>query len=171
MISQFTKNNIISRGETSFDATKKIEKSTPRKTEESVFEPIEVSVDKLDNAKLKILRNKNLSTTISTRRYTLSDINDLVNKIDSKAISRDGAIHDIAKKGKEIANLRQTMNRQTSLEFVNSLEKIFDEIKADDKQPDTTDIPDLESEESAVRRRFQPGKGLKILAPNEMLSR
>ena len=171
MISQFTKNNIISRGKTSFDATKKIEKSTPRKTEESVFEPIEVSVDKLDNTKLKILRNKNLSTTISTRRYTLSDINDLVNKIDSKGISRDGAIHDIAKKGKEIANLRQTMNRQTSLEFVNSLEKIFDEIKADDKQPDTTDIPDLESEESAVRRRFQPGKGLKILAPNEMLSR
>ena len=130
-----------------------------------------MSVDKLDNTKLKILRNKNLSTTISTRRYTLSDINDLVNKIDSKGISRDGAIHDIAKKGKEIANLRQTMNRQTSLEFVNSLEKIFDEIKADDKQPDTTDIPDLESEESAVRRRFQPGKGLKILAPNEMLSR
>ena len=77
----------------------------------------------------------------------------------------------LQKKGKEIANLRQTMNRQTSLEFVNSLEKIFDEIKADDKQPDTTDIPDLESEESAVRRRFQPGKGLKILAPNEMLSR
>ena len=98
MISQFTKSNIISRGETSFDATKKIEKSTPRKTEESVFEPIEVSVDKLDNTKLKILRNKNLSTTISTRRYTLSDINDLVNKIDSKGISRDGAIHDIAKK-------------------------------------------------------------------------
>ena len=130
-----------------------------------------MSVDKLYNTKLKILRNKNLSTTISTRRYTLSDINDLVNKIDSKGISRDGAIHDIAKKGKEIANLRQTMNRQTSLEFVNSLEKIFDEIKADDKQPDTTDIPDLESEESAVRRRFQPGKGLKILAPNEMLSR
>ena len=171
MISQFTKNNIISRGETSFDATKKIEKSTPRKTEESVFEPIEVSVDKLDNTKLKILRNKNLSTTISTRRYTLSDINDLVNKIDSKGISRDGAIHDIAKKSKEIANLRQTKNRQTSLEFVNSLEKIFDEIKADDKQPDTTDMPDLESEESAVQRRFQPGKGLKILAPNEMLSR
>ena len=57
------------------------------------------------------------------------------------------------------------------MEFINSLEKIFDEIKADDKQPDTTDTPDLESEESAVRTRFQPEKGFKILAPNEMLSR
>ena len=128
-------------------------------------------VDKLDNTKLKILRNKNLITTISTGRYTPSDVNDSVNKIDSKGISRDGTIHDIAKKGKQIANLRQTKNRQTFLEFINSLEKIFDEIKADDKLPDTTDMPDLESEESAVRRRFQPEKGFKILAPNEMLSR
>ena len=32
-------------------------------------------------------------------------------------------------------------------------------------------MPDLESEESAVLRRNQQGKGLKILTPNQILSR
>ena len=40
-----------------------------------------------------------------------------------------------------------------------------------DEQPDTTDMPELESEESAAERRNQPGKGLKILTPDQMLSR
>ena len=40
-----------------------------------------------------------------------------------------------------------------------------------DKQPDTTDMPELESEESAAERRNQQGKGLKILTPDQMLSR
>ena len=41
----------------------------------------------------------------------------------------------------------------------------------DNEQPDTTDMPDLESEESAEQRRNQNGQGLKILTPNQMLSR
>ena len=40
-----------------------------------------------------------------------------------------------------------------------------------DKQPDTTDMPELESEESAAQRINQQGKGLKMLTPNQMLSR
>ena len=42
------------------------------------------------------------------------DINDLVNKLDEKSISRNEAINiynDIAEKGKKIAELRQTSNR------------------------------------------------------------
>ena len=39
------------------------------------------------------------------------------------------------------------------------------------KQPDTTDMPDLETEESAAQRRKQEAQGLKILTPNQMLSR
>ena len=42
--------------------------------------------------------------------------------------------------------------------------------EADDEQPDTTDMPDLESEESAEQRN-QEGQGLKILTPDQMLSR
>ena len=37
--------------------------------------------------------------------------------------------------------------------------------------PDTTDMPELESEESAAERRNQQGQGLKILTPDQMLNR
>ena len=43
--------------------------------------------------------------------------------------------------------------------------------KAKIEEAGTTDIPDLESEESAIQRRNQQGKGLKILTPNQMLRR
>ena len=38
------------------------------------------------------------------------------------------------------------------------------------EQPDTRDIPELASEESAAKRRNQQGQGLKILTPVQMLS-
>ena len=43
--------------------------------------------------------------------------------------------------------------------------------KYTDEQPDTTNMPKLESEESAAERRNQPGEGVKILTPSQMLSR
>ena len=118
--------------------------------------------------KLKISRNKNVSTTIDKERYTLSDVNDLVNKKTAKVSERMRLLigsNDIVKKGEKIAELRQTKNRQKSLGIVNSLKEIFNE------QPNTTDMPDLESEESAAQRRNQPGRGIKIFTPDQMLSR
>ena len=123
IINQFTKNNITSRGEKFFDSPQKIKKSTLEKTEESFFEPIEVSKDKLDSIKLKIFGNKNLSTTIDKERYTQSDVNGLLNKISSKSISRDEAINsynDIVEKSEKIARLRLTENQQKFLEIINS---------------------------------------------------
>ena len=43
--------------------------------------------------------------------------------------------------------------------------------KYTDEQPDTTNMPKLESEESAAERRNQQGEGVKILTPSQMLSR
>ena len=40
-----------------------------------------------------------------------------------------------------------------------------------DEQPDTTDMPELESEESAEQNKKERGVGLKILTPYQMLSR
>ena len=51
------------------------------------------------------------------------------------------------------------------MESINSLKATFNE------QPNTTDMPDLESEESAAQRRNQPGRGIKIFTPDQMLSR
>ena len=45
----------------------------------------------------------------------------------------------------------------------------YDEI--DDEQPDTTNMSDLETEESAEQRRNKTEQGLKILTPDQMLSR
>ena len=39
------------------------------------------------------------------------------------------------------------------------------------KQPDTTDMPELESEGSAAERRKKEARGQKILTPDQMLSR
>ena len=40
-----------------------------------------------------------------------------------------------------------------------------------EKQPDATDMPDLESEKDVVKRRKTEEQGLKILTPQQMLSR
>ena len=72
------------------------------------------------------------------------------------------------------------------VEILIQLKEIFEGPKADDKaddktdgymgyntdeKPDTTDMSELESEESAEQKQNQPGKGLKILTPQQMLSR
>ena len=51
-----------------------------------------------------------------------------------------------------------------------SLLKEILKTKSDEKL-DTTDMPELENEESAKERRKQPRKGLKMLTPDQMLSR
>ena len=43
--------------------------------------------------------------------------------------------------------------------------------KSDDEQPDTTDMPDFESEESIEQRRKQKGQGLNIIMTSQMYSR
>ena len=40
-----------------------------------------------------------------------------------------------------------------------------------DEQLDTTDMPDLETEESSEQRRKQQGKGVRVLTPKQMISR
>ena len=75
------------------------------------------------------------------------------------------------KKAKQISELKPTLPRQKMIEIYNYLGGIFNEPKTDDEQLDTTDMPELESEESAAQKRNQQGKGLKVLTPNQMLSR
>ena len=45
------------------------------------------------------------------------------------------------------------------------------ETTLENEEIDTTNMSELESEESAVQKRNQQGKGSKILTPNQMLSR
>ena len=66
------------------------------------------------------------------------------------------------------------MKKETDEETDEETDKETDE-ETDEKSPleneetDTTDMPELESEESATQKK--EGKGLKILTPNQLLSR
>ena len=51
------------------------------------------------------------------------------------------------------------------------LKEISPDYKKSKKQPDTINMPKLEDKESAAERKNQQGKGLKILTPDQMLSR
>ena len=65
-----------------------------------------------------------------------------------------------------------TTNEKNMIKILPQLKEI---IKPDDKktdeQLDTTNMPELESEESAEQKRNQQRKRFKILTPNQMLSR
>ena len=50
-------------------------------------------------------------------------------------------------------------------------EKSDKEKQESNERPDTTDMPELESEQSAAERRNQQERGLKILTSDQMLSR
>ena len=61
------------------------------------------------------------------------------------------------------------VNNEGNLEVFK--EKSDKEKQAFNEKLDTTDMPELESEESAAERRNQQGQGLKILTSDQMLSR
>ena len=81
--------------------------------------------------------------------------------------------NDIAEGVKKILNKQSVATNEVNMIKPLSLlqEIIKPNDKKRDKQRDTTNMPELESEESAKQRRNQQGKGFKILTPNQMLSR
>ena len=65
-----------------------------------------------------------------------------------------------------------TRSQENMVEILLLLKEISkSKDKKTDEQPDTIGTPELESEESAAQRRNQQVQGLKILTPNQMLSR
>ena len=113
-----------------------------------------MSRDRFESIKLEINENKGLGTTTNNKRYTLNDANEFVNKIAEQKIGKNNAIkayNNLVNKAEQIEKLRSTPYRQKLLEIFNYLREIFNGPTV---------------EESASR-----GKGLKILTPNQMLSR
>ena len=65
-----------------------------------------------------------------------------------------------------------TTNEKNMIEIISLLREIYKpKDKKTDEQPDTTNMPELQSKESAQQIKNQEEKGLKILTPNQMLSR
>ena len=109
-------------------------------------------------------------------------INEKINKEEVKKM-----FNNIAEDANKLNKLEPIESRKKMLPIFKQLEEVFrgseTDDKADDKtdnesandqpdneQPDTTDMPELESEESAEQRKTK-GQGLKILTPQKMLSR
>ena len=152
LVKQFANNNIISKNEKLYDVPKKGEESISekldQKSDQSIPKRVQVSKDRFDFIKLKINTNKDLATMIDNKKYTLNDANKLVNKIAEQKIGKNNAIkeyNDLVNKSEQIAELRSTEPRQKMLKIFNYLGEIFNGPTE--------------------------GKGLKILTPNQMLSR
>ena len=88
LIEQFSKNNIISKNERLYDASKKSEESISEKSDQEsdqlIPKWVQVSKDRFDFIKLKTNKDKYLATMINGERYTLNDGNKLVNKTAEK---------------------------------------------------------------------------------------
>ena len=152
LIEQFLKNNIISKDEKFYDAPKKSEESISEKSEQKSDQSIpiwvQVSKERFDFIKLKINTNKGLATMIDNKRYILNNVNELVNKIAEQEIGENNAIKeysDLVNKAEQIAKLRSTEPTQKMLKIFNYLGEIFNGPTK--------------------------GQGLKILTPDQMLSR
>ena len=97
IINQFTKRNIITKSEKFFDAPEKItesvtEEKLKKESDRSVPIWVKRSEERFNLIKKIINKNKNLGTTINNERYTLKDVNDLVDKIAKNKIGKNKAI-------------------------------------------------------------------------------
>ena len=121
-------------------------------------------------------KNNRLRANINGKEITLDKAENLLKDIASGKING----HEFKEKYNDIVNdvtlvldkAKPTKNQNNIVEILLLLTEIFKprDNKIDEK-PDTTDMPELESEESAEQRRNQSGEDLKILTPNQMLSR
>ena len=91
--------------------------------------------------------------------------------VDGRKITLDNAESLLKDLGKGILDGHSITRSQAKIAEILLLLKEIPKPKKSNEQPDTTDISELESEESAVERRNQQGQGLKILTPDQMLSK
>ena len=105
-----------------------------------------MSEERFNLIKQIINKNKDLGTAINNKRYTSKDSNDLVDKKAKKNIDKNKAVgfynNNLVKKAEQILKLRPTSHRQKMLKIFNYLGEIFNGPKTDDKQLDSTDMPD-----------------------------
>ena len=131
----------------------------------------------------------------SCDRINANDSYHLIQDIENGKITHEGALKEIFKIRNDIERLNKLKEvNQNQVDMRNILfmtDEIFTGIhseykevnneyelfrtkineKKSDEQPGATDMSDLESEESPAQRRNQQGPGLKIVTPNQMLSR
>ena len=121
-------------------------------------------------------KNNGFRTNLDGREITLDNVEsflkDLGNgKIDGREYKEryNNNVDDV----EAIVNKPMiTKNQEKMAKNLSLLKEILNPgNKKIDEQLDTTNMSELESEESVAKRRNQQGQGLKILTPDQMLSR
>ena len=119
--------------------------------------------------------------TLQKAKDNQQDLEILINKLNNnynpknqiKIKEKD----DTLKSAKILFTIRKKINNAFSesifpyIDGFQAEKESDEESKFENEEIDTINMPELESEESAKQRRNQPGHGLKILTPNQMLSR
>ena len=122
---------------------------------------------------LKLNKIDRLRINVDERKITRDNTESLLKDLGNGIL--DG--HEFKNGHKNIANDVEaivnkplmTRNEEKIVEIMSLLKEIL-KSKSDEKL-NITDMSELESEESAAKRRNQQGQGLNILTPNQMLSR
>ena len=118
-------------------------------------------------------KNKGLKINANGRVITLDNAESLLKDLGSGKIDKC----EFNKKYNNIVvDVEKILDTSMLTRSQNKMVKILSQLKelvegSPYIQPDTTDMPELESEESAGQKINQQGKGLKIVTPNQMLRR
>ena len=118
-------------------------------------------------------KNNGLKINADGREVTVDNTESLLKSVGSEKINKS----QFKKEYKNIANgVEKTLNRSMFTRNQIKMIKILSLLRGIVEGPlyeqlATTDMPELESEESAAQRINQQGQGLKILTPNQVLSR
>ena len=115
-----------------------------------------------------------LRTNVDGKEITLDNTESLLKDLGNGILDRHefkNRYNDIVNYVKAIVNKASITRSEKKMVELLSLLIQIPKSKKSDKQPDTTDMPELKSEESAAERTKIDGKGLKILTPDQMLSR
>ena len=138
-------------------------------------EQVKVSEERFDKILSAVTKAKidGLKTNADGREITLDNAESLLKDLGNGILDgREFKIryNDIANDVESIVNNPIiTRNQEKIVKILSPLKEIL-KPKKSDEQTDTTDMPELE-EESAAEKRNQQGQGLKILTPDQMLSR
>ena len=126
-------------------------------------------------------KNDRFKTSAGGREITLDNTERLLRDLGNGILDRWWRILDSFKRKysniiddiEEIVN--KPINSRNQEKIVKIISLLKEILKSSNKksveQPYTTDMPKLGSEESAAERRIQLRQGLKILTPDQMLSR
>ena len=129
-------------------------------------------------------KKEGLKINVDGRAITLENAESLLKDLGNGILDR----HEFKNRYKNNANDTEaiinksplTRSQNKMLETLLLLKELIDkpmyknsgeEKQKSHEEPDITDMPELESEESAAERRNRHGRGLKILTPDQMLSR